>query len=108
MCSRPRFPGCCISGGDTADAMSIVTGVANLSGNPAGDAINPLGDNLLPWLLLAFGAAMVVGNLLALIRPPRAEPGERPAEPPPFARAVGLIVVGGVAAIWALASLLKS
>lgn len=67
-----------------------------------------LGENLLPWLLLAFGAAMVVGNVLALIRPPRPKPGEAPADPPPLGRVVGLMVVGAVAAIWALASLLRS
>ena len=29
-----------------------------------------LGDDLLPWLLLAFGAAMVAGNVFAMIKPP--------------------------------------
>ena len=29
-----------------------------------------LGEDLLGWLLLALGAAMVVGNGLAIIRPP--------------------------------------
>lgn len=67
-----------------------------------------LGDNLLPWLLLAFGAAMVVGNLLALLRPPRPKPGEAPAPPPPLGRVIGLVAIGAVAAIWALASLLRS
>lgn len=67
-----------------------------------------LGDNLLPWLLLAFGAAMVVGNVLALIRPPRPKPGEAPTPPPPVGRVVGLIAIGAVAAVWALASLLRS
>ena len=44
-----------------------------------------LGDNLLPLLVLALGAAMVVGNGLALLRPPP-RPGElerAPAGPKP-------------------------
>jgi hypothetical protein len=69
-----------------------------------------LGGDLLPWLLLAFGAAMVVGNLLALVRPPRPRPGEldRPAERPPLGRTLALVALGAIAAIWALASLLSS
>jgi len=67
-----------------------------------------LGKDLLPWLLLAFGAAMVVGNLLALLRPPRPKPGEAPVPPPPVGRVIGLVAIGALAAIWALASLLRS
>jgi hypothetical protein len=68
-----------------------------------------LGDDLLPWLLLAFGAAMVVGNLAAYFRPPPVEPGDldEPRQPPALGRTVAFVVVGGIAAIWALASLLK-
>lgn len=63
-----------------------------------------LGDDLLPLLVLALGAAMVVGNGLALIRPPAApRPGELGKAPP--ARSVVMITIGAVAAIWALASL---
>lgn len=29
-----------------------------------------LGEDFFPWMVLAFGAAMVVGNVLALLRPP--------------------------------------
>jgi len=68
-----------------------------------------LGDDLLPWLLLAFGAAMVVGNVAALLRPPAAAPGElnEHRDPPPLGRAMALIALGAVAAIWAAASLLS-
>jgi hypothetical protein len=79
--------------------------------------MNPLGDNLLAWLVLAFGGAMAVGTLVALVRPPdppRPTPGKRPAGDAssparqiPLARAVVFIAVGGIAAIWALASLLS-
>lgn len=64
-----------------------------------------LGEDLLPYLVLALGAAMVVGNGLALIRPP-AKPKEGELERAPAGRSIAMIVVGAVAAIWALASLL--
>ena len=64
-----------------------------------------LGDDLLPYLLLALGGALVMGNALALARPPReAKDGDLPR--PPLARSVTMIVIGLVTAIWALASLL--
>jgi hypothetical protein len=70
-----------------------------------------LGDDLLPLLVLAFGAAMAVGSALALIRPPgpsepAADDEAAPLERPPVARSVVMIGVGLVAAVWALASLL--
>jgi hypothetical protein len=69
-----------------------------------------LGDDLLAWLLLAFGAALVVGNVLAMVRPPRPRPGDlQPRqERPPLRRSVTMIVLGSVVAIWALATLLKA
>lgn len=64
-----------------------------------------LGDQLLPSLVLALGAAMFVGNGLALVRPPEdRRHGE--LERAPVARSVTMAAVGLVAAIWALASLL--
>ena len=51
--------------------------------------------------MLALGAAMVVGNVLALVRPP--ESGEKP----PVGRAAAMIVLGAVAAIWGIASLVS-
>ena len=65
-----------------------------------------LGDDLLPLLVLALGAAMVVGNGLALARPPDTpREGELTKAPP--ARSVVMIVVGLLAAVWALASLVS-
>ena len=64
-----------------------------------------LGDDLLPLLVLAFGAAMALGSVAALVRPP-VKPGETDLPRPPLARSVGMIVVGTLAAVWALASLL--
>jgi len=73
-----------------------------------------LGEDLLAWLVLAIGAAMAVGTALALVRPrPDAVSSDdvdgRPEGSlprPPFARSVIMIVVGSVAALWGLASLL--
>lgn len=63
-----------------------------------------LGDDLLPLLVLAFGAAMAVGSGLALVRPPDKR-GEGELERPPLARSLTMIGIGVVAAVWAIASL---
>ena len=63
-----------------------------------------LGDDLLPYLVLALGAALVVGNGMALVRPPReAKKGELARAP--VGRSAVMIAIGLVAAVWALASL---
>ncbi len=69
------------------------------------DAVLFLGEDFLPWMVLALGAAMVVGNIAALTRPPDPQDGAAPR--PPVARATVMIVVGLVAAIWGLASLVS-
>ncbi|MGI9600285.1 MAG: hypothetical protein ACR2QE_00245 [Acidimicrobiales bacterium] len=66
------------------------------------------GDDLLVWLVLALGGAMVVGNALALMRPPAQRRADDDLERAPTGRSVLFIVVGLVAAVWALASLLGS
>lgn len=63
-----------------------------------------LGDDLLPWLTLALGAALAVGTLLALVRPPE-DPEEGDLARPPLARSLVMIAIGGIAALWGLASL---
>ena len=63
-----------------------------------------LGDDLLPLLVLAFGAAMAVGSALALVKPP-ANRKEGELEKAPLGRSLTMIAVGSVAAIWAVASL---
>lgn len=65
-----------------------------------------LGDDLLPLLVLAFGAAMAVGSGLALVRPP-VHREEGALERAPVGRSVVMIVVGSIAAIWAIASLVS-
>ena len=67
-----------------------------------------LGDDLLPMLVLAIGAAMVVGNGMALLRPPARPREEGELERAPMGRSLVMIVVGLLAAIWALASLLAA
>ncbi len=65
-----------------------------------------LGDDLLAWLLLALGGALLVGNVLAIVRP-RAEVNEGDLRRAPLGRSLLMAGVGAVAAIWALASLIK-
>lgn len=62
-----------------------------------------LGEDFLPWMVLAFGAALVVGPLLAWFRPPKDGPADAR---PPAGRTAAMVVIGGVAAVWGLASLL--
>jgi hypothetical protein len=63
-----------------------------------------LGEDLLAYLVLALGAAMAVGSILAVARPPeRTKDGELARAP--LGRSVVMAVVGAVAAVWALASL---
>lgn len=65
-----------------------------------------LGDDLLPLLVLAFGAAMAIGSALALLRPP-AERKEGDLAEASIGRSVVFVVVGSVATVWAVASLVS-
>lgn len=65
-----------------------------------------LGDNLLPLLVLALGAAMLVGNALALLRPPPA-PKKGQLDRAPVGRSLAMAGLGAVAAIWAVATLVS-
>ena len=69
-----------------------------------GDSPVFLGENLLAYLVLALGAALFIGNLLAVVRPPD-RPREGDLGRAPVARSVVMAVVGLLAAVWALASL---
>lgn len=66
--------------------------------------MNLLGDDLLPQLVLALGAAMTVGSVLALVRPP-SHRGETDLARPPVARSMVMIAIGLMAATWAIATL---
>lgn len=70
----------------------------------AQDDFSPfLGENFWPWMVLALGAAMVVGNVLAVIRPPAGD--GQPTTKPPIGRTVVLVAVGLAASAWGLGSL---
>ena len=64
------------------------------------------GPDLMQWLVLAFGGAMLVGNVAALARPP-ARRGVDALRRAPRGRTVAMAVIGGIVALWALASLLS-
>lgn len=64
-----------------------------------------LGEDLLAYLVLALGGALAVGNILAIVRPPD-EAREGDLARAPVARSVVMAVVGGIAALWAAASLI--
>ena len=64
-----------------------------------------LGEDLLPLLVLAFGAAMAIGSGLALFRPP-ANRQEGDLATPSVGRSLVFVVIGTLAAVWALVSLI--
>ncbi len=65
-----------------------------------------LGEDLLPYLVLAIGGALVAGNIAAIVKPPTQHRGDDDLEQAPIGRSVAMAVLGAIAAIWALASLL--
>ena len=65
-----------------------------------------LGEDLLAWLVLALGAALAAGSAMALWRPPE-KPRDGDLATAPVGRSVVMIVVGALAALWALASLVN-
>lgn len=65
-----------------------------------------LGEDLLAWLVLALGGALFVGNLFALVRPPERRAGESDLKKAPVGRSLLMALVGFVAALWALGSLI--
>ena len=66
-----------------------------------------LGEDLLPYLVLALGGALVAGNVAAIVRPPTGQADkDGELERAPVARSAIMATVGFIAAVWALASLL--
>ena len=66
--------------------------------------MNLLGDDLLAQLVLALGAAMAVGSMVALVRPPTRR-GDTDLARPPVARSLVMMAIGLVASLWAVATL---
>jgi len=64
-----------------------------------------LGEDLLGWLLLALGAAMFVGNGLAILRPPENKENTD-LEKAPIARSLIFMLLGLVASVAALGTLI--
>lgn len=66
-----------------------------------------LGEDLLAYLVLAFGGALCVGNFMAVVRPPERQLDDGNLERAPVARSLVYSAIGLVAAVWALASLIS-
>jgi hypothetical protein len=64
-----------------------------------------LGDDLLAWLVLALGGALFAGNVMALVKPPPVKEGDLANAP--VGRSVLMGLIGLVAAVWSLASLIS-
>lgn len=67
-------------------------------------AENLLGDDLIVWLVLALGGALLLGNIMALVKPPPV-PKEGELATAPRGRSIVMALIGFVAAAWALGSL---
>jgi len=63
------------------------------------------GPDFLAYLVLALGGAMAAGSVMALVRPPENRK-EGDLESAPVARSVFMAVLGGLAALWAVATLI--
>ncbi len=66
-----------------------------------------LGENLIIYLVLALGGALAVGNIMALVKPPELLKEEGDLASAPKARSLTMAVIGSVAALWSLVSLIK-
>ncbi len=66
-----------------------------------------LGEDLLAYLVLAFGGALCVGNFLAVVKPPERQLDDSNLQRAPVGRSLLYAGIGLVAAVWALASLLS-
>jgi hypothetical protein len=64
-----------------------------------------LGEDLLAWLLLAFGGAMFTGNVAAMFRPRQSPREEGELTQAPKARSIAMALLGLVASLWAVFTL---
>lgn len=65
-----------------------------------------LGDDLIVWLLLAMGAALFAGNLMALIRPPERPHNDTDLARAPRSRSLTMALIGLLVAFAALGALI--
>lgn len=65
-----------------------------------------LGEDLILYLLLALGGALFVGNVAAIMRPPKQHPTDDALERAPMTRSLIYAGIGLVAAIWSIATLI--
>ena len=63
------------------------------------------GRDILAYLVLAIGAAMTVGSIGAIVRPPE-QRNEGDLDAAPVGRSIAFAVVGAIGAVWAIASLI--
>ena len=86
----------------------IAAGLLAVSSHSGSSGVSDLlgGANLLQLLVLAFGGALVIGNGLALVRPPAdARSHRKGPDRQVVTRCLIMMTVGLVAAIWAIATL---
>ena len=67
-----------------------------------------LGEDLLAWLVLAFGGAMFVGNVAAVVKPRETPREEGELTQAPKVRSVAMAMLWLAAAVWAIITLLSS
>lgn len=66
-----------------------------------------LGENLIVYLVLALGGALAVGNILALIKPPEQPNVDGDLASAPKARSLTMAIIGLIAALWSIVSLIQ-
>ena len=66
-----------------------------------------LGKDLIVWLLLALGAALFVGNVMAVVRPPEASRAEGDLDSAPRVRSLTMAAIGFVVSLAAIAALIS-
>ena len=65
-----------------------------------------LGEDLLAWLVFAFGGAMFVGNVAAVVKPRETPREEGELTQAPKLRSAAMAMLGLAAAVWATITLL--
>jgi predicted phage tail protein len=65
-----------------------------------------LGEDFVVWMLLALGAAMFLGNIMAVIKPRQVRQADSDLDAAPRGRSIAMAVLGLVVALAALGSLI--